>query len=311
MSSQRSSVIWTWCARVAWVTLPFTAGVALADALDSWPHAPAIVAIVLLWAGWLAGAIALLAPRPWGFAVLRVAAPVAIATTALADAPGTTRAIGVAAAVVATVLALGAPIARASANALAYGSEDRYPLAVPPTLAFLPLPLAVAVVAGGLAAGPLLLANGRLAIGVPALVAGLPLAALAANSVFSLSRRWFVLVPAGVVIVDPLTLADPVLVPREQLATITLDHRAEALDLRLGPARGAITLWLAEPTTFVRRRGRAGMAAVQSAVVRVGVVDRSAFVSAARARRLPIEGAPVPAATRQAAMPPPSTTSPS
>ncbi|MDQ1519037.1 MAG: hypothetical protein QOI55_110, partial [Actinomycetota bacterium] len=252
------NVFWTWCARVAWVLLPFTAGVALSNALDSWSRGPAIVAIVFLWAAWLAGAIALLAPRPWGFAVLRVVAPVALVTAALADASGVTRAVGVATAAIATVLALGAQIARASANALAYGDEDRYPLTVPSTLAFVPLPLAVAVVALGLVSGPLLLADGRVVLGLFALVAGLPLAALAANSVFSLSRRWFVLVPAGVVIVDPLTLADPVLLPREQLASITAggrDRRDFALDLRLGAAPGALTIRLREAAPFVRRRG--------------------------------------------------------
>jgi hypothetical protein len=314
MSLKRSStnnVVWNWCARVAWVILPVTAGVALADALDDWSRATAIVATVLLWAGWLAGAIALLAPRPWGFAVLRVAGPVAIVATALADAPGTTRVIGVAAAVVATVLALGAPIARASANSMSYGSEDRYPLAVPPTIAFLPLPLAVAVITAGLAVGPLLLADGRVLVGLLALLAGVPLAALAANSVYSLSRRWFVLVPAGVVIVDPLTLADPVLMPREQLAAITFGNRGAALDLRLGPARNATTITLVQPTTFVRRRGRAGAVEAQASAVRIGVVDRHALVLAASGRQLPIDNAASRAAPRQAAMPPPSTTSPS
>jgi hypothetical protein len=230
-----------------------------------------------------------------------------LVTAALADASGVTRAVGVATAAIATVLALGAPIARASANALAYGDEDRYPLTVPSTLAFVPLPLAVAVVALGLVSGPLLLADGRVVLGLFALVAGLPLAALAANSVFSLSRRWFVLVPAGVVIVDPLTLADPVLLPREQLASITAggrDRRDFALDLRLGAAPGALTIRLREPAPFVRRRGRAGAAVVHADVVRIGVVDRKALVQAGARRRLPVE-------TAQAAMPPPTTTSPS
>jgi hypothetical protein len=290
--------MWTWCARVAWASLPFTAGLALADALDDWSRGPAIVAITFLWAAWLAGAIALFAPRPWGFAVLRVVGPVGVTAAALADASLTTRAVGVATALVATVLALGAPVARASANALAYGNEDRYPLTVPAMLALGPLPLAIAVVAVGLTAGPLLISDGRIAIGVAALVVGLPLAVIAANSIHSLSRRWFVLVPAGVVVVDPLTLADPVLLPREQVALVSLGENrgVDALDLRLGWSRGSLVVLLNEPATLVRRRGRADASMVTATAVRIAIVDVPSLVHEARRRQLlvddPSAGAP-------------------
>jgi hypothetical protein len=301
MFPKPSNELWRWSARVAWVALPFTAGIALADALDGWSRRPAIVAMVFLWAAWLAGAVALFAPRPWGFAILRVVAPSAVVVAALASAPGAIRITGIAVGVLAAVLALGAPIARASANAVAYGDEDRYPLTVPPTIALAPLPVAIAVIGFGLAGGPLLLADGRIVVGIVALVVGLPLAALAANSVFSLSRRWFVLVPAGAVIVDPLTLADPILLPREQLVSLRPGADGAALDLRLGPARGPLTITLREPAPFVRRRGRAGAAVAPTDVVRIGVVDRDRLLEIGPRRRLPVH----------AATPPPSTTSPS
>jgi hypothetical protein len=308
---QWSDMIWSWCARVAWVALPFTAGLAYAHALDDWSRAPAIVAIVLLWGAWLAGAVALLAPRPWGFALLRVLAPVAVVTAAGASAPASTRVSAITVAVVAAVLVLGAPVARAAANSLSYGNEDRYPLTVPITLACLPLPLAIAAVSLGIASGPLLLADGRIAAGVAALVVGFPLAALAANSLYALSKRWLVLVPAGVVVVDPLTIADPVLLPREEVATVSIGSGrlgAGVLDLRLGPARGAVTIALRAPAPFVRRQGRAGARVVTTDVVRIGIVDRATFGRVARSRRLPVGDERAPA-IGQAAMPPPSTTS--
>jgi hypothetical protein len=310
---QWSDMIWSWCARVAWVALPFTAGLTYAHALDDWSRAPAIVAIVFLWAGWLGGAVALLAPRPWGFTLLRVLAPVAVVTAAWASAPASTRAIAIVFAALAAVLVLGAPVARASANALSYGSEDRYPLTVPVTLACLPLPIAIAAVAFGVVSGPLFLADGRAVAGVIALVVGFPLAALAANSLYALSKRWLVLVPAGAVIVDPLTLADPVLMPREQVAAIALGFgapRAGVLDLRLGPARGAVTIALREPAPFVRRQGHTGAGVVTTDAVRVGIIDRTTFATVARSRRLPVADARA-SSIGQAAMPPPSTTSPS
>ena len=41
-------------------------------------HGPARVAAVLLWAAWTIGLVALLAPRPWGLTALRVVAPAAV-----------------------------------------------------------------------------------------------------------------------------------------------------------------------------------------------------------------------------------------
>jgi hypothetical protein len=279
-------VIWKWCARAAWVALPFTAGVAFADGLDGWSRVPAGVAMVLLWAGWLAGAIALFAPRPWGFSVLRVVAPTALVLAVVAGAPAATRALAIAVALVACVLVLGAPVARACANSIAYGDEDRYPLAVPITIMCAPLPIAVVLVAGGVATGPLLLADRRWVVGAIALVVGWPLAVLAANSVHALSRRWLVYVPAGVVVVDSLTLADPTLMPREQIEAITVAAVDGALDLRLAPAHGSITIVLHEGAYFARRRGRADAEVLTADAIRVAVVDRNTMLDVAGRRRI-------------------------
>ncbi|MCU1427566.1 MAG: hypothetical protein JWL83_1566 [Actinomycetia bacterium] len=300
-------VIWTWCARAAWVVLPFTAGAAIADALGGWSRAPAVVAMVLLWAAWLAGLIALLAPRPWGFAILRVVAPNAFVISAIADAPGGTRVVAVVCSLVAMVFALGAPIARASANSISYGNEDRFPLSVPVPLALAPLPIAVLVIAAGVSAGPLLIADGRVIAGVIALVAGLPVAVLAANSVRALSRRWLVFVPAGLVVVDPLTLADPLLMPREDVEAIVTSAVPGALDLRLGAARGTTTFALHDHATLARRRGRANAVMLHARALRIAVVDRRTMVEVALGRRLPVGEA----GSAHTAMPPPRTTSPS
>jgi hypothetical protein len=281
-------VFWTWCARVAWIVLPFTTGAALTDALDGWSRAPIIVAMILLWGAWLAGAIALLAPRPWGFSILRAVAPAAFALSVIAPAAAVTRVGASVIGFIAMVLALSAPIARASANALAYGDEDRYPLAVPATLMLLPVPLAALCLTGGISIGPLLLADQRYIAGGAAVIIGFPLAYISWNSLYSLSRRWLVLVPAGVTLVDPMTTADPTLMPREQVGGITTDEHGAALDLRLGPARGTITIGLRERAYFSRRRGRVDAEVVEATVVRIAVVDRHHFFEAAQVRRLPV-----------------------
>ena len=118
---------------------------------------------------------------------------------------------------IAAVLTSGHDIAIAAVNAIAYGDEQRVPLRVPPALFLAPLPLARALVVAGVVAGPLLLADGRIVLGLVALVIGVPWPSVLARALHGLSRRWAVLVPAGFVVVDPMTLADPVLFLRERI----------------------------------------------------------------------------------------------
>src|SRR5581483_4014525 len=107
----------------------------------------------------------------------------------------------------------------------------------------------------------------------------------------ALSDRWFVFVPAGVVVVDPLSILDPVLMPREQVAAIAAGDPAPgagALDLRLGPARGTVTIRLHEPATLAPRRGRTAAEVATANVVRIAVVDRAHLLARARERRIPV-----------------------
>ena len=77
----------------------------------------------------------------------------------------------------------------------------------------------------GVVAPVLLLADGRIVLGVAALLVGAGLVYLLSRSLDSLSRRWAVLVPAGFVVVDPLTLADPVLFLREHVRHVAPESR--------------------------------------------------------------------------------------
>jgi hypothetical protein len=284
--------LWLWCARLSWALLPLTAGAELTDALDEWSTAPATVATVLLWSAWVGGLVALLAPRPWGLTLLRVVAPAAMLTTIFAASATSAAlaALAIASASIAAVLALSPPVARACANALAYGDEQRFPLRVPLPLLVAPVPVAVALVALGVVAGPLLLADGRLVLGGLAVLVGVPLAAFLARALHALSRRWLVFVPAGVVIVDPLTLMDPVLLRREQVRDISAGERGprldEALDLRLGSRAHSLTIGLQEAVTFGRRVGRVDGALVDADIVLVAPTRIPALLETARSRRI-------------------------
>ena len=248
---------------VAWASLVITGGPAAADALHSWSDAPRALASVILWVAWGAVLLASFAPRPIGLAVLRVTAPVTL-TLALAAAPGAGAAKGllaVAGTAVAAGLAFHPAVGYRFVNGAAYGDERRYPLRVPPALLLGPLPLAVALMAAGVVGGPLLLADGRYVAGVLAVAGAVPVVRAAARSVYALSQRWAVLVPAGIVLKDPLTLVDPVLFPRDRSASLRplpfpTAPADDVLDLRLGAAPGSLVLELTEEAQLFRARGR-------------------------------------------------------
>ncbi len=286
-----------WLVRLAWASLPVTAGPAAGDALDGWSTPPRTLAEVFLWSAWVAALVALLAPRPLGLTVVRVVAPSLVVLAAIVLATGSADAaaavVGLVATVVAGVLALALPsVSLACANGVAYGDERRYPLRTPPVLWLGLLPLASLLVAAGLVSGPLLLADGRIAVGIAAVVVGFPAAALAARSLHSLSGRWAVLVPAGLVLVDPLTLPDPVLFLRERIEALQAVPRrhpvgTDVLDLRLGARGGSVEMRLDHAVEFLQtRRGLRGSSATNATEICFVTVDSPDLLLTAASRRI-------------------------
>jgi hypothetical protein len=287
-----SSSIFVWCARFVWLVLPVATGSAFADALDSWSSAPAHVAAALLWIAWAGGLLALLAPRPWGLTVVRIVAPagvVCIVATLFATNFGA-GALALTTSVVAAVFALASPVNEAAANALAYGDERRFPLRIPTPLLLGPVPLGIALVAAGIASGPLLLADSRIGFGIAAIVVGVPIAFVSFRSLHTLSLRWLVVVPAGLTIVDPLTLFEPALLRRVEITGVRRTARTavdeNTLDLRLGTLPGGIGIDLTEPYQFGRRRGRNRGEVIAALGVVIAVVRADALLRLAAARRL-------------------------
>jgi hypothetical protein len=276
--------------------LPITAGPAVSSAVSDWSDGPRVVAEVLLWVAWGAGLLATIAPRPETLTVLRAIAPAffVFAIVAVIDGePSTLEAVGaLVATAVTAVLASGHDIAIAAANAVAYGDELRVPLRIPPALFLAPIPLARALAVASVVAGPLLLADGDIVAGVVAIVVGVPLLLLLARALYGLSRRWAVLVPAGFVVADPMTLADPVLLLREHIRAITAvppgPAPEDALDLRLGATAGSVVVRFDEEAEIFRATRRRRTDTVQAAAVCVAMVRRDAMLRAAAARRLPV-----------------------
>lgn len=288
-----------WLLRVAWVTLPVSAGSAAADALEQWSTSTSTTAAVLLWATWLVVLVALLAPRPIGLTAARTGAPLALIVALLATATAHLSALSSMSALAATtlcvVLVATPSFARSCAQGAAYGDEERFPLKVPPALFLGVLPLAVIAVGAGIAAGPLLLAGESIVLGIVALLVGWPLAFALLRSLHLLSRRWAILVPAGFVIADPMTLSDPVLFVREHIVGLgPADPRVrppeDATDLRLGAAHGSLALLL-DDDAEIYRRTRAGATGQRTHLLLIAPVAARELLERAEARRIAIHTA--------------------
>lgn len=293
-----------WVLRLAWLSLPFTAGDLLADALDGRSAAVQLVAAAVAWAAWASVVVALLVRRPLGLTVMRVVAPgAAVAATWAAQDTGEGAVLAGLAAVPA-VVALLPEIGEWLVNGAAYGYERRYPLRAPGALLAGPIPLAWALTVAGVVTGPLLLAAEQWVAGGVATAIGLPLAVVCARALHSLAQRWAVLVPAGLVLKDHVTLLDPMLFKRtliERLGPASAD--TEAVDLTARSPGLALELRLHEPEPVVlvtpgRRENQPG----QLRQLLFTPSRPGALLADAGGRRIPVG---------QTAMPPPSTSSPS
>jgi hypothetical protein len=288
VGSDRTTRVLTWVVRLLWLVLPFTSGPALADALDGASTPVRTVASAGLWLAWATGVVAVLVPRPVGLTALRVLAPGALVASLAASGGGHTSVAGLVVGAALTVLAVTPEVASLFVNGAAYPNERRYPLRAPGPLLLGPVELTWAVVVLGVCAGPLLLAARQWLLGGAALVVGLPAAWLLVRSLHLLSRRWAVLVPAGLVLHDPMSLRDPVLFPR---ATIDVVHPAPAwtdsLDLTQRSLGLALELLLREkvPMTLVRPGRRAGEEGA-SARLLFAPARPGAFLAAAAHRRI-------------------------
>ncbi len=286
-----------WLLRAAWVTLPLTAGPAASSSLATWSDGPRVAGAALLWIAWGAGLLAALAPRPVTLTVIRAIAPAFVVGAVLVAIDGHASTVATVAATVATlvcsVLVSGHDLASAAANAIAYGNEQRYPLRVPPALFLGPIPGARLLVAAGVVAPVLLLADGEIVVGIASLLVGAGVVYVLGRSLDALSRRWAVLVPAGFVVVDRLTLADPVLFLREHVRHLAPEPPTAApegaLDLRLGAGAGSVSAGFDEVVDLTRAaRGRHGGAVVTTDEIRFAVTRRDEFLRTAAGRRLPV-----------------------
>ncbi|HCV35469.1 MAG TPA: hypothetical protein DF783_00960 [Acidimicrobiaceae bacterium] len=256
-----------WILRATWLVLPLTLGPALADSLDEAALGLRNTASVGLWVLWSVGLVAVLIPHPLSLTVVRMGGP-ATATAAIWAAVTTDEPVwaivGITSGLLVGVSALSAPVGDLFVNGASYGDERRFLLRGPGPVVLLLGPLAWVVAILGSTAGPLLLADSRWVVGTAACVIGFPLVALAVRATNQLTRRWVVLVPAGLVLHDHLALAEPTLLARASISSIgPARPNTDALDLSQAAHGMALEVACTEPHEMLIAK-RNSVAEVQS-----------------------------------------------
>lgn len=284
---ERSRLI-LWLLRVLWTATGVLGSIAL-EAIDL--TAPGIVA-VLAGIGWLIGVGAVTVLSVMGLtigrAVIALSLPVSVTVAVAAGEPV---AIAFAAlAALSTALVLSAEFAHLSVQASAYGDEERLVLRTPVGFASAGLvvwmlwaaALLIAVIAAGDARWVLAGSVGALAVLIT--IGALPRWHIAA-------RRWLVLVPAGVVVHDPLVLAETVMLRRSDIARIGLaPATTTALDLT-GPSTGhalEIDTIAAIPVLVATTRRRETVRPTEASSILVAPLRPGRALQRARERRLPV-----------------------
>ncbi len=279
--------------RVAWFALPLTAGPAVAHGLSDASTPVQVVGAALAWLVWGVVGVAVLVPRTVSLTAVRAAAPatlaVAVWCTVRADV-GVAEVVAMAWSALLSAVVLFVPdVTDGFVDGSSYGPEKRMALRVPGPLLLGPVEIVWAALVASVLAGPLLLAAKAWVAGVVALVAGVFVARAAARSLHQLSRRWLVFVRTGFVLHDPLALADPVLLQRQDVVALgpaEVGAEREAVDLS-GRALGlALEVRLRAPVTIglVERRGR--RRDVQASRLLFTPVRPGALLNEARARGL-------------------------
>ncbi len=244
--------------RVTWIAVAAVGWPAVSSAVSGRSDAVETVATVGATVVWVAGVVAMAIPATVSLTATRVIVPLAPARRSRharrrrRHRRRQSRLVIVG--TLATLVAMSGELGKLFVQASAYGDEERHPLR--PPLGF----AAVAVLAWIVWAGAVLIA-GPLLLAARAWIPGAIVTALAVVGTATLpsrwhrlSRRWLVLVPAGLALHDPVVLGETLMLRRSEVAWIRLAPvDTDAADLTGPDDRNAIEVGTARP-----RDGTAG-----------------------------------------------------
>ena len=229
---------------VAWVALalasPWT------TLANDHPGSFAVTVSVWGWMLWIAVMIALLVPSPVSLTTVRCCTPIAVVSGLAVVSPP-----AVFASIVALMLGFSSLFADVMVQGGAYGEEQRFALKTP-VPSMLPTVIAWGVLVFSLVGGSLFVGAGRYALGGPLLAVGLVLATRVPRLLHRHSRRWLVIVPAGIVVHDHYVLAETFMSPRSKVEHVVVVNEAgETADFTGGVAGRRLAVSLREADKIV------------------------------------------------------------
>ena len=216
---------------------------------DDSPTATSIAYVSWGWALWLVTAVALLVPSPLSLTAMRCISPIAVIASFGAVSPPS-----IFASLVALIIGFSPLFADVMVQGGAYGEERRFALKTP-VPQMLPTVIAWSILSFSLIGGTLLTTDEQFAVGIPLLVIGVILATRVPKLLHRHSRRWLVIVPAGIVVHDHLVLAETVMSPRSKIASLTtVTEAGESADFTGGVAGQRLAVQLREADKIVLSR---------------------------------------------------------
>ena len=215
-SANGASMRLMWAARAVWAAVGMLAP--WDTVADGRTAAVSAVLRTWGWTSWLAVMVALFVPAALCLTAVRTLAPAVAVTAFFMGNP-----VWAFPAVVMMRVLLSRDVADVLVQGSAYGAETRFALRTPvPYLA--PAVLVWSALVATTVGGSLLLAVGNPAAGIPVTAAGALLAWKVPVRLHRLSRRWLVVVPAGLVVHDHLVLGETMMVRRDHLGAVTLQE---------------------------------------------------------------------------------------
>lgn len=254
------SALPAWMLRVVWLLQPLAFVPLLGDATSSAPANGRVLAAVLAWAAWAAVLFASLVPSTVSITVGRLIAPLTPIVAAVAGLGGPAvagwkLAVALGASIIAVLVWFSGETGMVLAQGSAYGAEQRFPLKAPVPY-IVPMTFSWFVLAGSAVAGAVYLTNERWVVGFALVVLAGAAGWFLGPRFHQLSRRWLVVVPAGLVVHDPMLLAENALFRVVDLAAVHLAPAdTEAADLTGGTAGVVLEIVLREMDTIVKVGG--------------------------------------------------------
>ena len=237
-----------------WLVVGATGVWAIAEALRERSTSAGVATSIAAWTVFGVTLVAAIVPSTASLTVVRATVPLAAVAAVVALVAGAGAVRGGAflgAGLLAVVLFASGEIGEVFAQASAYGDEQRFPLR-PPVALVAPVVVSWLLWSATATGAVVLLAAGRWIVGGALVVLALAAVWPLGQRYHRLSKRWLVVVPAGLVVHDHLVLAETLLVQRAALRTVGLALAAtEAADLT-GPAAGhAVDVVVVEPVKVI------------------------------------------------------------